>query len=700
MEEGRQYRMDPEVFRAASTGNLSFFEKASNSKLLEVTPEKNTVLHVALQFNQFAVAEKIVSLCPSLVSKKNSKDNTPLHVASRAGTSSIVKLLIDKAKKEDVEASGSQQELLSMVNQDRDTALHVAVRYCNFEVVKELINKKDPADLVNKAGESALFLAVERRHYDIASHILKKAQTCSYAGRDDMNVLHALAFCTSDWPEVIFGRASLITKSLNTLTKSPDSNYIPEGFMKKVMRKWPSAIEKPNTSGWTPLHIAAFMGNKKFVKLLLEVALEMDPPKSNIAYSKDEEGSSALHIAAREGNVKVMKELINKCPDMYEMLDNMGRNALHVAAESGKSAAITFFLERPEYKMSTLLINEQDTKGNTPMHLAADEGHFEIASQLGREDDVDLNSTNNDGFTTMDNVLLQDKLSFLLTRELRVKLKGAQPSLRGVLFLKEMSDPEVPADKSISDSKAEKDNSDTKAESTMDSVAEADGKKNSNSKADISTKMAKNSNSKEDIMKMAKNSNSKEDIMKMAKIIMSNPKADRFRMMVEVNMLVATLITTVTFTAAFTVPGGYRSQGVDEGKAVLSKTNAFRVFQMANTLAFGLSTTSVFYNYAAMTSYFLQPIDYEQRALFFTTYSILLLLVAFVAGTYMVVPHTMGMTTAVVVCCCFFSNQILSLPYFLVHTCADLTQSFVREEKQEIDEESSPGGSKAPPVRG
>ncbi|KAK7809551.1 ankyrin repeat and protein kinase domain-containing protein 1, partial [Quercus suber] len=177
------------------------------------------------------------------------------------------------------------------------------------------------------------------------------------------------------------------------------------GFMKAVMRKWPSAIEKPDKSGWTPLHIAAFMGNEKFVKLLLEVALEMDPPKSNITYSKDNEGSSALHIAAREGNVKVMKELINICPDIYELLDNMGRNALYVAAESGKSAAITFFLERPECKG---LNNEQDTEGNAPMHLAAYEGHFEI-------DDVDLNSTNNDGLTTMDNVLLQEKLCFRLT---------------------------------------------------------------------------------------------------------------------------------------------------------------------------------------------------------------------------------------------------------------------------------------------
>ena len=113
--------------------------------------------------------------------------------------SSIVKLLIGHAKKLDVEAG--VLKLLSMENEVGDTALHIAVRCANFKVVEELINEKDPAELAmkeNKVGESALFLAVDRQRYDIASHILNKAPNCSYAGRGDMNVLHLLAFHTSN----------------------------------------------------------------------------------------------------------------------------------------------------------------------------------------------------------------------------------------------------------------------------------------------------------------------------------------------------------------------------------------------------------------------------------------------------------------------------------------------------------------------
>ena len=108
--------MNPDEYRAASTNNSSFFEKLTNpsSTLLQVTTEKNTVLHVALQCEQFHVVEELVRLRPSLVYEKNSKGNTPLHVAVRwAGASSMVKLIIQKAKDQrDVETGG--QQLLSI----------------------------------------------------------------------------------------------------------------------------------------------------------------------------------------------------------------------------------------------------------------------------------------------------------------------------------------------------------------------------------------------------------------------------------------------------------------------------------------------------------------------------------------------------------------------------------------------------------
>ena len=74
-------------------------------------------------------------------------------------------------------------------------------------------------------------------------------------------------------------------------------------------------------------------------------------------------------------------------------------------------------------------------------------------------------------------------------------------------------------------------------------------------------------------------------------------ESDFWKRVSETNMLVATLITTVSFTVACTMPGGNNQNGsVHEGLAIflIANTLAFRVFLIANTLAFAVSTTSVF----------------------------------------------------------------------------------------------------------
>nr|POF17390.1 hypothetical protein CFP56_74343 [Quercus suber] len=107
----------------------------------------------------------------------------------------------------------------------------------------------------------------------------------------------------------------------------------------------------------------------------------------------------------------------------------------------------------------------------------------------------------------------------------------------------------------------------------------------------------------------------------------------------ETNLLVATLIATVSFTAAFTVPGGYNQSGnVGEGLAVLRKNTAFCVFLIANTLAFGLSTTSIFVHFLASSAItgnvFLREV--VQHSISYTNWSVGALLVAFISGTYAV----------------------------------------------------------------
>ena len=87
----------------------------------------------------------------------------------------MTRVLINRARTE-VEV-GRNHELLRMGNLEMDTVLHDAVRNGHFDIV-ELLIREHPrlTSLTNNAGESDLFLAVDRAFYKIALHILEKEQ--------------------------------------------------------------------------------------------------------------------------------------------------------------------------------------------------------------------------------------------------------------------------------------------------------------------------------------------------------------------------------------------------------------------------------------------------------------------------------------------------------------------------------------------
>nr|GMD42659.1 protein ACCELERATED CELL DEATH 6-like [Ipomoea batatas] len=64
----------------------------------------------------------------------------------------------------------------------------------------------------------------------------------------------------------------------------------------------------------------------------------------------------------------------------------------------------------------------------------------------------------------------------------------------------------------------------------------------------------------------------------------------------ETNIIVATLIATVTFAAGFTVPGGYNSNVDSEeaGKAILIRNAAFKAFVVTDVVAFICSMWAVY----------------------------------------------------------------------------------------------------------
>ncbi|XP_058101977.1 protein ACCELERATED CELL DEATH 6-like [Magnolia sinica] len=62
-------------------------------------------------------------------------------------------------------------------------------------------------------------------------------------------------------------------------------------------------------------------------------------------------------------------------------------------------------------------------------------------------------------------------------------------------------------------------------------------------------------------------------------------RSDRHKSKVRTYTLVAALIASVTFAATFTMPGGYKNDGPNQGSALLMKHAAFKAFLLSNTIA-------------------------------------------------------------------------------------------------------------------
>lgn len=119
--------------------------------------------------------------------------------------------------------------------------------------------------------------------------------------------------------------------------------------------------------------------------------------------------------------------------------------------------------------------------------------------------------------------------------------------------------------------------------------------------------------------------------------------------MAQIISVMATLIATFTFTAAFTIPGGFKNEGPDEGMAVLIKKTAFKAFVITDTIAMTSSMTAavvVFWSSSRRNSEsFMDTLPF---AIGLTWIALVAMALAFVTGLFVVLSKTLWL--GIVVC--------------------------------------------------
>ena len=142
---------------------------------------------------------------------------------------------------------------------------------------------------------------------------------------------------------------------------------------------------------------------------------------------------------------------------------------------------------------------------------------------------------------------------------------------------------------------------------------------------------------------------------------------------VENTLLVATLISTATFAAAFTVPGGFDSnESSKKGTPILLKKAAFQAFIISNTLAFACSC-SVLCGHIMLLIYrdrrgttnwdMMQRVQDRAYGMYLLTgLAMLTMAIAFITGTYVVLTPSLGLAVFLSIISLFIICSTVTFP--------------------------------------
>ncbi|KAK6232966.1 hypothetical protein SCA6_003039 [Theobroma cacao] len=498
----------------------------------------------------------------------------------------------------------SSSSLLLKCNSKGESPLHVAAKIGCLEIAELLVDcaKQLQRDfessgvsalrkqlrMVNLEEDTVLHVAVRNGHFAVAKCLMEADQ--GLLGL--VNAANASPLCLA----IGGGFSRIASLILGTFPKSLNGDinmktalrsavfHSQHDIVKILLENVPNSRNETDQIGWSPLHYAALFGDLKSTQLLLQ-------GNSSTAYIVDQDGTSALHVAAFRGHTNVVELIVQCCPDVHEVTDKKGRTVLHVAVISGQEKMVRRILEMPRLQG---IINEKDNEGNTALHLAVIYKRDNIITILARNRGMERAAVNNNLLTAYDIFSLQPRKLSLLTAKTHYWLRGTHglPALQKWV------------------------NTNLKREM----IGETEEK-------DTNILFARG---KHDDTSISNTTNEASD---------ETVKRSRL----EIHLLIAMLIATVTFQAAFMVPGGYNEDGPDKGTAQSIQKAPFKAFLIFNTIAFIFSIATVYIQFATSKfSYYLRS-RYASLAEVMIFIAVLGMLLAFASGMYVELANSNGL---------------------------------------------------------
>ncbi|ESQ49627.1 hypothetical protein EUTSA_v10020630mg [Eutrema salsugineum] len=369
-------------------------------------------------------------------------------------------------------------------------------------------------------------------------------------------------------------------------------------FAAGILDLCPSLLFKENNNGDTPLHVAASVGSFEVLELLVSSTNQETSDVENRGITKqllrttNKQNDTALNVALKNGHANVAKLLVEQDTGLLDMANNNNESPLYLAIERGLFDIADHILERSP------LVSGKGPKGMNALHAAVESdivttGIIHCILEMPETSLHLLNESDVHGNTPLHLSVVYKRHAILLlllnNKRVDKRVMNRDHFTAADLFYSQEQE--------------------VSFENAMGYYAlQRYYRQPSQQQKNIETKK------------------------KQEKADLEESNARNNGAMYEVHLLVAVLVATVAFAAAFQLPGGYKPDGTP---ALMDKA-AFKCFLVFDTIAFCFSVTTVYFLFYASRDGFRARSVFLYVSALLMVVSLIAMASAFVSGMYLI----------------------------------------------------------------
>ncbi|KAJ5077570.1 pote ankyrin domain [Anaeramoeba ignava] len=259
---------------------------------------------------------------------------------------------------------------------NRRTNFHQFCENGDFEIVKETLSNGSfnyNINTPNQKGQNALHIAIRSDQYEICQLLIKKGiRINEQEGETSLSALHISVISKKE------KFVKLLIQELADPTLKDQKGWTPlhwamhlnyTEIVSILCESSKNIIEIADPDGYLPLHVGVVANSIEACEYLIKKY------KIKNFYTKNKEGFTPVHLAAKYGHVEML-EMFSKLKLKLKSFSKEKSNALHYASENGKILAVEFLVDHGLSMKST------NAKRKTPLTLAQMNKHHEVCTLL------------------------------------------------------------------------------------------------------------------------------------------------------------------------------------------------------------------------------------------------------------------------------------------------------------------------------